>query len=383
MYIMHFPKSTFRLLNDMAVSITPAIVSKYPFIKEATDYVQAIDLNLHELLDETTGTINSDYVEIFNRARERIEEALLQREVTWKNVIEIEIFSFPVAILLVSIIQDSFLARRYALAEATRSLKLLLKEDLSLLVDIANLSLMWNVKSLESINLPYDCTIHFTDYLRIATHFQSDKWKLVNRYLQNGNVYLTKLELARLISEEANTQIYSRIQSSPRTSVQDYFMRWLDPINQILTKIKSQFRRDELPAAALEAAYPPCIKRLNDALLDRHHLSHMGRFTLTSFLLNINVSIDDLVKLYLSVSDFDERQTRYQIEHIAGKKGSGTKYQPPKCRTLKTHSLCPGPDSTCQYITNPLHYYRRKSAQIGGVRATKKRPKENSIILRK
>ncbi|UCH38137.1 MAG: hypothetical protein JSV76_02985 [Candidatus Bathyarchaeota archaeon] len=99
----------------MAVSITPAIVSKYPFIKEATNYVQAIDLNLHELLDETTGTINSDYVEIFNRARERIEEALLQREVTWKNVIEIEIFSFPVAILLASIIQDTFLARRYAL----------------------------------------------------------------------------------------------------------------------------------------------------------------------------------------------------------------------------------------------------------------------------
>lgn len=366
----------------MVASITPAVVSKYPFIKEATNYIQTIDLNLQELLDETNGTINSDYIEIFNRARERIEEALLQREITWKKDIEIEIFSFPIAILLVSTIQDTFLARRYALAEATRSLKLLLKEDLSLLIAIANSSLMWKVKTLESDHLSYDCAIHFTDYLSIATHFQSDKWKLVNRYLQNGDVYLTKFELARLISEEANTRIYTRIQSSPRTNLQDYLTRWLDPINQILTKIKSQFRRDELPDAALEAAYPPCIKRLNDALLDRHHLSHMGRFTLTSFLLNVKVSIDELVKLYTSVSDFDERQTRYQIEHIAGKQGSGTKYQPPKCRTLKTHSLCPGPDTTCQRITNPLHYYRLKFSQIGGVRATKKRPKEHSIISR-
>jgi DNA primase large subunit len=367
----------------MVVSITPAVVSKYPFINEAATYVQTIDLNLQELLDETEETINSDYVEIFNRARERIIEALLQREVTWKKDVEIEIFSFPIAILLVSIIQDTFLARRYALAEATRSLKLLLKEDLSLLIEIANSSLKWKVQPLESDHLSYDCAIHFTDYLSIATHFQSDKWKLINRYLQNGHVYLIKDELARLISEEANTRMYTRIQSSPQTNLQDYFTRWLDPINQILTKIKSQFRRDELPKAALEAAYPPCIKRLNDALLDRHHLSHMGRFTLTSFLLNVNISIDDLVKLYLSVSDFDERHTRYQIEHIAGKKGSGTKYHPPKCRTLKTHSLCPGPDTTCQYITNPLHYYRRKSSQIGGVRATKKRSKEHSVLPRK
>jgi DNA primase large subunit len=367
----------------MVISITPTDVSKYPFIKEATEYVQNVDLDLLELLDESEGTINSDYIEIFNRARERVEEALLHREVTWKNAVEIEVFSFPVAILLVSIIHDSFLARRYALAEATRSLKLLLKEDLSLLVEIASSSFLWKVTLLESVNQSYDCTLHFTDYLRIATHFQSDKWKLVNRYLQQGNVYLTKNELARLISEEANTRIYARIQSSPQTGLQGYLARWLDPINQVLTQIKSHFRRDELPEAAMEAAYPPCIKKLNDALLDRHHLSHMGRFTLTSFFLNIKVSIDNLVKLYISVSDFDERQTRYQIEHIAGKKGSGTKYHPPKCRTLKTHSLCPGPDTICHSISNPLHYYRRRSSMIGGIRAAKRRPKENSIILRK
>ncbi len=367
----------------MIKSITPTDVSKYPFIKEASEYVQNIDLDVLELLDKSKETINSDYLEIFNRARERIEEALLYREVTWKNAVEIEVFSFPVAILLVSILHDVFLARRYALAEATRSMKLLLKEDLSLLLDIANSSLSWKVKKLESVNQPYDCTIHFTDYLRIATHFQSDKWKLVNRHLENGNVYLTKNELVRLISEEANTRIFTRIQSSPPTGLQNYLTRWLDPITQILTKIKNQFQRDELPETALEAAYPPCIKKLSDALLDRHHLSHMGRFTLTSFLLNVKVSIDNLIKLYLSVSDFDERQTRYQIEHIAGKQGSGTRYQPPKCRTLKTHNLCPGPDTICHHISNPLHYYRRKSSLIGGAHATKRRPKKNSAVLRK
>lgn len=31
----------------------------------------------------------------------------------------------------------------------------------------------------------------------------------------------------------------------------------------------------------------------------------------------------------------------YQVEHIAGMRGSGARYIPPKCETMRTHGLCP------------------------------------------
>lgn len=36
-------------------------------------------------------------------------------------------------------------------------------------------------------------------------------------------------------------------------------------------------------------------------------------------------------------ADYSERMTRYQVEHIAGEKGSRTRYIPPKCDTLQAH----------------------------------------------
>lgn len=72
----------------------------------------------------------------------------------------------------------------------------------------------------------------------------------------------------------------------------------------------------------------------------------------------------DVVNLFRSSADFNERMTRYQVEHIAGDRGSRTKYKPPTCETLKTHGLCPGPDQLCRRIRHPLSYYSRKTRML-------------------
>jgi DNA primase large subunit len=76
------------------------------------------------------------------------------------------------------------------------------------------------------------------------------------------------------------------------------------------------------------------------------------------------MEVNELVKIYTDVSDFDQRQTRYQVEHIAGKKGSRTQYTPPKCNTLKTHGLCFQPDEICKTIIRPIDYYRKKIKHV-------------------
>jgi DNA primase large subunit len=101
-----------------------------------------------------------------------------------------------------------------------------------------------------------------------------------------------------------------------------------------------------------------------EGLLSGRRASHMERFGLTSFLVNVGMPLDDIVKLYVSVTDFDEALTRYQIEHIAGLKGARTKYTPPTCSTLRTHGICRNQDATCRTVAHPLSYYRKKARSL-------------------
>src|SRR5512136_153189 len=93
------------------------------------------------------------------------------------------------------------------------------------------------------------------------------------------------------------------------------------------------------------------------------NLAHSARFALVSFLLQINMSSDQVIALFNTSPDFDLERTRYQVEHIAG--SSGTKYKPPSCATMATYGNCPGEDELCRQIRHPLSYYERRIKQKG------------------
>lgn len=296
-----------------------------------------------------------------------MEQALMDGIVSPESdfATEIEILSFPVARVMIAHIEDDFLKRRYALAEAKRVDLLLGEEDDGKLLEIAKTSLGWRVERRSyKRGMTQVLTIHFADYLRNAVGFHDDHWKLVNRRMSNGWVVLEKRELARLVSEEVRAKIDRDLENIPKVDLNEVAPRLAgraEEVRQILVKRKASLRAEELPQNIIVEAYPPCIRRLYDNLLAGQHIPHMGRLTLTSFLLSIGMKPEDLVKLYTSVSDFSETLTRYQVEHIAGLRGSRTKYTPPKCDTIKTHNLCPEPDEICQRVRHPLTYYRRKA----------------------
>lgn len=341
-------------------------LAKYPFTKEAMNYVRGLGLNVEDLA-------SPDYVSILDRAEQRIDEAVLSGVVRWRATpdYEVEVLSFPASVMLVSATKDGFLKRRYALAEARRVHSLLREEDEQKLEEIATASFGWKVElSQTDLGRTHNFAISFIHFLKHAPGFHDEKWKLVNRIMVDGDVYLRKDELARLVEEEVRTHIEGRIEGSPQIELRPPLSERISRIMQLLAGRREAIRAEELPQEAVGAAYPPCVKKLYDALITKQHLSHMGRFTLTSFLLNVGVDPESLVKLYTSMTDFDERLTRYQVEHIAGKRGSRTRYKPPYCSTLRTHGLCPGPDDLCEKVRHPLTYYRRKLRVIrGGKRA--------------
>jgi DNA primase large subunit len=135
-------------------------------------------------------------------------------------------------------------------------------------------------------------------------------------------------------------------------------------LKQLASEKRGEIRLEEVPRGIVIAAFPPCIKGIYDTILCGRSTSHIGRFALTSFLVNIGMTVEDVIDLFRSVSDFDERMTRYQVEHIAGARGSRTKYIPPRCDTLRTHGICLATDEVCKKIRHPLACYRRKLKSI-------------------
>ncbi len=353
-------------------------IAKYPFTKNAAQYVKDLGLDINDLS-------SFDFTRTAERAEQRIEEAILEGIVSWKGKSEkgldydVETTSFPIAILIVSTIANEFFRRRYALAEANRINNLLIEEKKETLLNILDNSFSWDVRILEvTISQPYDFNMYFVDYLKNSTEFHDYKWKLVNRKIKNGKVFVKKNELARLITEEVKKHIYTRLKNELTLKLPTTLTQRIDRIKQILEERGSKFKRDEIPSIVIEAAYPPCIKRLYNNLILKKHISHIGRFALTSFLLNVGIDVEKLIKLYTSATDFEEGLTRYQVEHIAGKRGSGIKYNPPNCETLKTHNLCPGEDIICKTIRNPIPYYLKKVKKIRTTKPVGGHEKKNS-----
>jgi DNA primase large subunit len=301
-----------------------------------------------------------------DRAEERVKNALLDvsayaktqpRDEPREN--EIEIFSFPIAVMLVAATEDSLVKSRYSLAEAKRASELLKAEDKEKLSEIAN-SFNWNIRLAKDIDLPhYVFALRFPVFLKNATGFHDTNWKLVNHLLINGEVYLTEREVSRLLEEEVRRYIEGKLDTRIRSLPPGITAR-VNQLRQLAAERREQIQLEEMPKRVVLEAFPSCIKGVYDRVAAGRPASHIGRFALTAFLLSIGMTADDVFKFFRSVSDFNERMTRYQVEHIAGTRGSGTKYTPPNCATLRTHGICISPEPECRGAVNPLVCYKRK-----------------------
>jgi len=259
---------------------------------------------------------------------------------------------------------NSFIKRRYALAEAKRVSNLLGNENKDNITYIAS-NFNWKIKPFKdpAVSLTYDFTLHYTDFLKSATVFHDKKWKLINKRMVKGEVYLTQNEVARLLEEEVRKHIEGKLDIKVG-SLPEAVMNRINRLKQLFIEKRGEIQLEELPKEVIVNAFPPCIKELHDTVASGRNVSHIGRFALTSFLINVGMTPQNVVNLFSSISDFNERLTRYQVEHIAGGRGSRTKYIPPRCDTLRTHGVCHSMDDICRRIRHPLAYYRRKLRTI-------------------
>ena len=323
----------------------------YPYTTEAARYVASLDFSLDSLI--SSRAMDSSRA----RGKERVLQSIAGEIIkpvlsnSDERKLLIELLSYPFSRILVSCIDDPFLTRRYSLAEAVASYRSLKTMGAAFLGEF---SLDFNIHAEVKDSV---VRIHFTDYIRLASSLKAMEWKLVNRKLDHGYVTVSREEFARLLQEGIRHRIESTLPMQVPEEVCQSCQPYIADIMTALNERKSRFEGSEFHT--VEAGlFPPCITRAISQSQAGVNLAHSMRFAMTSFLLGIGMSVDDIMNLFTSSPDFDAEKARYQVEHIAG--SSGTSYKPPSCATMQTYGNCYAPDETCKRISHPLNYYRRK-----------------------
>ncbi len=343
-------------------------LAKYPFLEEAGEYFRQRGFSLSDISQP-------DFGKVIERAKSRVLDAIYRREVSPRlGDPEVELLSFPVALMMVKATGLDHLASRYSHIEAVRVEKLLEDEREELVVQIFRHILKINLVAVTAEEgggylHAFNYKIPLMEYLKRAAQFHQLEWKLVNRVVSQGYVYLRTHEMIRLIRQEIDAMIRTRLNALPvprlpenlETIVKDIAARSPPP-----PKITSIIAPDK---------YPPCVTTAQAMLEKGENLPHYARFLLTTYLVAAGRTVDDIVQMYGSSPDFNERITKYQVEHIAGLRGGRVKYRCPSCRTLVTHSFC-FKVKECDDILNPLQFGTKRFSKNSGTPEKEKTKKE-------
>lgn len=332
----------------MTIELGPNDFAKYPFLKETGEYITGLDIDVDELT-------RPEYHHVLERAKERILEAM-QKQIVSEEFYdrEKEILSFPLALILVRATKMDHIISRYAFAEAVRVENFLKSEKAKIIPLIFERVLEVHPArtndNFTHLKLAYE--IPLVEYLKRSVHFHTPSWRLVNKIVDNGSVLVTSSELVRLLREEIYGMISSKLRSSPSIKLRTDLRKAVDEIIKAAppVPIKGRFFSGE---------YPPCVSKALELLESGQNVPHYGRFLMTTFLLHAGKNVDDVINMYPRSPDFNERITRYQVEHIAGLRGGRTEYSVPGCMTVQANNFC-FKTRACGTIRNPLQFGRDK-----------------------
>ncbi len=204
-------------------------------------------------------------------------------------------------------------------------------------------------------------SLSLKDYLAKASKFVSPpKRTLATLPLRRGEIILSKHQAADLAGDltfaylagllERKIQVARGATNKPAwiSSVQTYMKEFIPES----TMFDETVNRPNDPTK-----YPPCISLFVEQLAKRESIPHFARFAVASFMRQIGVEKDYVVKLFTTASDFRAEMTKYQVSHIYGEIGSHTSYTAPSCDSLKISRLCPIDGYCNPRLKHPVSVY--------------------------
>jgi DNA primase large subunit len=276
--------------------------ARYPFSKSARRYAESLSVKL-------------DY-ETVEKGRKRVADAVLNKRIPTlaggSFDIDDEIAAYAVARMIVSQIGGRQAVESYAVAEAKRASSHM-KSDSD--ENVQNLAKDFGLgPGLETPVLKY-----------LAYAPREAHYRLVNTRLNRGKILLSKNEFIRVLEEAVRLQISGSLPLK-MSSVPPAIRKAADGIRELMPKPEVNIALGEKP---------PCIVKLLENLAKGENLPHSARLALTVYLLKAGMPENDIVKLFATSPDYDERVTRYQVDYIR-RKG----YSMPACRLMDSNGLC-------------------------------------------
>lgn len=330
--------------------------ARYPFLEAARTAVDEAGVNLAAII--------TDNEQVVDRAFERVSLALEEGTVGGAHRRpRVELLSYPVARVLVSLVDQHILTRRYTRAEAataherfeadlteTTELKSRQRDRLTLDSLLAEFDMTDGVRE-----VPDGYVVDVGLYLSLAADQWGDEWRLVNRDLQAGEIPLNQREVLVLVRHAIQQRIADGLPLSVPDAIGAELESEVAQLRELLADLELMRDIDTV----VPDLFPPCMTYLLDQVQKGEHLEHHSRFAIATFLTSIGMTTDEIVELFQVNPGFGEEATRYQVDHIRGAT-SPTEYSPPSCATMQSYGDCVNMDDLCETISHPLGYYEKK-----------------------
>ncbi|GAB3707512.1 DNA primase [Halorubrum pallidum] len=361
--------------------------AKYPFFESARDAVADATVSLPELVAADAPAVE--------RGRERVERALLDGTVESESGrfpdesdydTQAELLSYPIARILVSLLDSEPAIEKYAAAEAATAMDRI-REDLE--TDDALRSVSTPTVTLDGVLAEFDLADavqaepaiavgsnragranrtaeHYRmavgSYLDLTSPSWGESWRLVNRALADGAVHLSRSDLLRALESAVEERVRDGLPFE-LTDGSDIAAELESGVADLKRLLSERSYTGPIDVVAPDL-FPPCMTNLIEKAERDAELSPPESFALMAFLVGIGMTPDEIVAFCADTS-LDAEGIRYQTEYLRDDRG--TQYPPPTCETLANYGICHNEDDHMQVAVDPLAYYEAQVAATDDV----------------
>jgi len=333
--------------------------ARYPFLADAREAVEAAGADLAVLVEDGDPAVD--------RAVDRVRSAVVERSIGDPADTRTELLSYPIARVIVSVVDTRICTQRYAQAEASAARERFENElrgdglrsggeQVALRDVLAEFDLHGQVHARDGpLETAQTFEIDVPAYLTYAADRRADRWRLTRRRVADGRVRIDREDLFGVLE----AAVEDRVASGLPLAVPDVLDEALDEERETIEAALSELDLTREIDTVVPDLFPPCMQHLLDRVQSGDHLAHHSRFAITSFLAGIGMTTDEIVDLYQVNPGFGEEMTRYQTDHIRGET-SPTEYSSPSCATMQSYGDCVNKDDLCEEIPHPMAYYERR-----------------------
>jgi DNA primase large subunit len=312
--------------------------ARYPFLSAAREAVREEGVDLAELVDRGAPAVE--------RGRERVRSALVDGEIASETPYDgrTELLSYPVARVLVSLLETPGAVEKYAAAEAATARQRFVADlDARRGVDLATLLEEFDLG--DAVALDGDgVRVAVAAYLRLAP--DGPGWRLVARELADGWVPVDREELYHLLRVAVEERIAAGLPLDVPAAVAEPLADAVDALEGAVGSVAPPLSFDRVD----RRAFPPCVDALLSRAGDGEDLDARGRFVLAAFLAACGLDPEEVRTL----AGLHDETFAYATERLAD---GDAAYPPPSCETMVEYGLCVNRDARCETIDHPLAYY--------------------------